>query len=74
VAAGLPDEVMTVRLTETMEVGPNDLRGLAAKRAQQVRSYFLTAGKVAPERLFLAGTPASSTQESRGPRVFLELR
>jgi hypothetical protein len=74
VAAGLPDEVMTARLAETMEVGPNDLRGLAAKRAQQVRSYFLTAGKVAPERLFLAGTPASSTQESRGPRVFLELR
>ena len=74
VSAGLPFEVMTARLADTMDIGADDLRNLAAKRAQQVRSYFLNTGKIASERLFLAGTRAASSQQSRGPRVFLELR
>jgi hypothetical protein len=74
VAAGLPVDVMTARLVETMEVSTDDLRGLAMQRAERVRNYLLTVGKIAPDRLFLATMPTSSTQQSRGPRVLLELR
>jgi len=74
VAAGLPVDVMTARLAETMEVSTDDLRGLATQRAERVRSYLLTVGKIAPERLFMATMPTNSAQQSRGPRVLLELR
>jgi Domain of Unknown Function (DUF748) len=74
VAAGLPVEVMTARLAETMEVSPDDLRGLATQRAEQVRGYLLTVGKITPERLFMATRPAGASEQSHGPRVTLELR
>lgn len=72
-AAGLPVEEMTGRLAETMEVSTDDLRALAAARAQRVRDYFVQEGKVAPDRLFL--TQAKEGQaENKGPRVYLSLQ
>ncbi|OHE78746.1 MAG: hypothetical protein A3G75_00625 [Verrucomicrobia bacterium RIFCSPLOWO2_12_FULL_64_8] len=46
VAAGPSLEEMTGRLAETMEVTDDDLRALAAARAQRVRDYFLNEGKI----------------------------
>ena len=69
-AVGLPLDVMKARLAETVEVGNDDLRGLAAERSERMRSYFLTVGKIAPERL-LATVPTGAAQQTRGPRVFL---
>ena len=54
VATGLPVEEMTGRLAETMEVSDNDLRALAAARAQRVRDYLIDTGHISADRLFLA--------------------
>ena len=72
-AAGLPLEEMTGRLAETMVVDDNDLRALAAARAQRVRDQLITAGHIAADRLFLAqGNDAAKS--NKGPRVFLSLQ
>ena len=71
--AGLSNEEMAGRLAETMVVDDNDLRALAAARAQGVRDYFLTEGKIAADRLFLAQDKAGP-KENKGPRVFLSLQ
>jgi hypothetical protein len=75
VAGGLPPEVMTARLADTMEVNDDDLRALAMARATQVRDCLLTTGKIASERLFLAKLSAeASVKKNQGPRVFFELQ
>jgi hypothetical protein len=72
VAAGLPLEEMTGRLAESMEVTSNDLRALAAERAQRVRNRLVDSNHIAAGRLFLAQSTEPSKQE-KGPRVFLTL-
>jgi len=74
-AAGLPLEVMTARLADTMEVNDNDLRALAMARAMHVRDYLISTGKIAADRLFLAqSTAAAAIKQNQGPRVFFELQ
>jgi hypothetical protein len=77
-ATGLPIEEMTGRLAEATEVDDNDLRALAQARAQQVRDYFTTVGKVPADRLFLANPTSTAVTDAakagKGPRVFLELQ
>lgn len=70
--AGASLAEMTDRLAETMTVTDNDLRALAADRAQRVRDYFLKEGKIEPERLFLA--QGKEAKVNHGPRVFLSLQ
>jgi hypothetical protein len=72
-ATGPSREEMSGRLAETMEVTDNDLRALAAVRAQRVRDYFLNDGKITPDRLFLTQA-AAAAKENKGPRVFLSLQ
>ena len=72
--AGPSVEEMTGRLAETMVVDDNDLRALAAARAQAVRDYLATTGGIAGERLFLAKLPETATTAGKGPRVFLSLQ
>jgi hypothetical protein len=67
-----PDE-MAARLAEVMPVDENDLRALAAARAQRVRDYFLNEGKIAAERVFLTQEKGGA-KENKGPRVFLSLQ
>lgn len=76
VAAGMPVEDMRGRLAEAITVDNNDLRALAQARAQQVRDYFVTTGKIAPDRFFLAKATAAgdAVKTGKGPRVFLELQ
>jgi Domain of Unknown Function (DUF748) len=74
ISTGPSLEEMSGRLAEAMEVGDNDLRALAAARAQQVRDYFINVGKVDPERLFLAKGPVDPTKTAKGSRVFLSLQ
>ena len=66
-------EEMTGRLAETMAVDDNDLRALAAGRAQRVRDYLLNEGKIAADRLFLT-QDKGGVKENKGPRVFLSLQ
>lgn len=77
-ATGLPIEEMTGRLAEAMTVDDNDLRALAQARAQQVRDYFTTVGKIPADRLYLAkpttAVAADAAKTGKGPRVFLELQ
>ena len=70
--AGPSVEEMTGRLAETMTVTDDDLRALAAARAQRVRDYFLNEGRIAADRLFL--TQGKEQKENKGPRVFLSLQ
>ena len=66
--AGLPQEEMEGRLAEAMEVSTDDLRALAAIRAQVVRDYLINEGKIAPERLFLtqSAAPAANVVPAEG--------
>ena len=75
-SAGLPTEDMRARLAEVIAVDNNDLRALAQARAQQVRDYFVSIGKIAPDRLFLtrAADTGDTAPAGKGPRVFLELQ
>ncbi len=80
IAAGLPLAEMTGRLAETTEVNANDLRALAAARAQRVRDHLVGVGRIAADRLFLAQDAGNADaanaakKESKGPRVFLSLQ
>jgi len=65
-AAGLPQEEMEGRLAERVEIPLDDLRALAATRAQVVRDYLITEGKIAPERLFLTQA-ATAPVETAAP-------
>ncbi len=56
--AGLPLADMEGRLAEVVEVPLDDLRALAATRAQVVRDYLINEGKISPERLFLTQSAA----------------
>jgi hypothetical protein len=75
-AAGPSLEEMSGRLAETMRITDNDLTALAHARAKAVRDYFINAGKINPERLFLAKDQqgADADKAGKGPRVFLELQ
>jgi Domain of Unknown Function (DUF748) len=77
-AAGLPLEEMEGRLAEAEEITPDDLRALAAARAQSVRDYLVKEGKIAPERLFLTQSEPAAGDETaaggKGPRVLLQLQ
>ncbi len=72
-APGFSLEEMTGRLAETMVVGDNDLRALAAARAQRVRDHLITIGHIAADRLFLSQSEDAAKQ-NKGPRVFLSLQ
>jgi hypothetical protein len=74
VAAGLPLEDMRKRLIEETEVDENDLRNLAQARAQKVRDYFASVGKISPDRLFLAKDKPDAPKEVKGARVSLGLQ
>jgi hypothetical protein len=74
VATGLPLEDMRGRLAEATPVDKNDLRQLAQARAESVREYFATTGKISPDRLFLSKDRADSAAETKGARVLLELQ
>lgn len=81
-AAGLPLEEMIGRLAEVTEVTSDDLRALAAARAQRVRDYLVTEGRIDPARLFLSQPKEAPAEEGapppapvgKGPRVFLTLQ
>lgn len=72
-ATGLPLEEMTGRLAATLAVAPDDLRALAAARAQRVRDYLMNEGKIAADRLFLTQAKEAA-KENKGPRVYLTLQ
>ena len=67
--AGPGLDEMKARLAEKIDVTNDDLRRLAARRAQRVRDYFVQQ-QIAGERLFLANV----ANEGKGTRVFLQLR
>ncbi len=71
---GPPLDEMTGRLAEAVTISDDDLKALGQKRAEHVRDYFVTIGKISPERLFLAKAQAQATSQGKGPRVFLHLQ
>jgi hypothetical protein len=77
-AASVPVEEMSRRLTDAITIDDNDLRALARARAQQVRDYFATTGRIAADRLFLANATTTAVgnaaKAGKGPRVFLQLQ
>jgi len=74
-ASTLPLEEMTGRLADATRVDDNELQALAQARAERVRDYFISVGKIAGERLFLTkSTSPAITKTGQGPRVFLQLQ
>jgi uncharacterized protein DUF748 len=72
-AGGMPLDEMTGRLADAEVVTDDDLRGLAASRAQHVRDYLSGVGHIGADRLFLSQGGAAN-DANRGPRVFLSLQ
>lgn len=72
----LPVEEMEKLMLANTEVGENELRQLANRRAQQARDWLLGEGKVAPERVFLLAPKLSSggKEAASGSRVEFSLR
>lgn len=72
----LPVEEMEKLMLANTEVGENELRQLANRRAQQARDWLLGEGKVAPERVFLLAPKVSAggKEAASGSRVEFSLR
>ncbi len=64
---------MAGRLAETIAVTDDDLRGLAAARAQRVRDYLVTTGHIGADRIFLSQGRGTAMPD-KGPRVFLSFQ
>ncbi len=63
----VPDAEMERLMLSAITVGDDELRQLAQRRAQTVKDYFLTVGKLPPERLFLVeGGAAPSDKKPAG--------
>lgn len=58
IAKSLPDEEMKKLIIEHISVTDDDLKSLAAARAQQVRDGLVETGKIDPARIFLLETDA----------------
>ena len=73
----LPAREMEKLIIEHIEVGDNDLRLLAAHRAQQLKSCLIKSQKVNPERIFLVKKQPLSPEKIEGvanSRVDLNLQ
>ncbi|HWP58065.1 MAG TPA: DUF748 domain-containing protein [Candidatus Acidoferrales bacterium] len=72
----LPAPQMESLILEHTQVTEEDLRDLANRRAQAVRDYLLTNGKVSAERLFLVTADLAPQQKDQGKasRVEFSLR
>lgn len=64
---------MESQLAGLIDISETDFAMLATARANRVKEYLLQAGKVEAERVFLAD-PAARGKESKGSRVYLNLR
>ena len=73
IAKSLPVPEMEALLLPTMKVGDEDLRQLAQQRAQNVREWLVTTGKVPPERVFMV-KPTAAKAEAGGRLVLFSLR
>jgi len=58
IAKSLPDEEMKKLIIEHISVTDDDLKSLAAARAQQIRDGLVETGKIDPARIFLLETDA----------------
>ncbi|MGH7848654.1 MAG: DUF748 domain-containing protein, partial [Candidatus Binatia bacterium] len=78
-AKGLPVPEMEALMLKHAQVTEADLRQLATERAQRVRDYLLSTGKVGADRLFLVTSrPTADTEKDKakgkGSRVDFSLR
>ncbi|MBK8000352.1 MAG: DUF748 domain-containing protein [Verrucomicrobia bacterium] len=64
---------METQVLELIELSETDFAALAAARANRVKEYMIGAGKVEPERVFLAEKPEDGNP-AKGSRVYLHLR
>ena len=64
---------MESQLVELIDVNETDFSAPATERANRMKEYFLQAGKVEAERVFLAD-PSARGKESKSSRVYLNLR
>ncbi len=72
----LPPAEMEKLILANIAVGPDELKELGLRRAQAVRNFFLTGGKVEPGRLFLVDpSPAAADEKDvPGSRVDFALK
>ena len=54
---------MEALLLERVEIGPEDLSGLALRRSEAVKGYLVGKGHLPAERVLLATTPGSGSPE-----------
>jgi uncharacterized protein involved in outer membrane biogenesis len=73
----LPPPEMEKLMLTNIKVTQDDLRQLSVQRADKVRDYLRTAGKVAPDRLFItrpANIAAAAEKDKKASRVDFSLR
>ena len=72
-APKLPSQDMESQLLELIEITETDFQLLASERAKRVKEYVLQAGKLEPERVFLA-EKSENAAGAKGSRAYLHLR
>lgn len=73
-AKDLPVAEMENLIYANTVVGEGDLRALAVRRGQEVKSWLLEEGKVAPERVFLLAPKLGATDKGDVRQVVFSLR
>jgi len=69
----LPAQDMEGQLMEMIEITESDFSLLATERAKRVKEHLLQAGKVEPDRVFLAEY-SGDAKTAKGTRAYLHLR
>jgi pyruvate/2-oxoglutarate dehydrogenase complex dihydrolipoamide dehydrogenase (E3) component len=72
----LSKEAREKLMKEPIEIGADELAALAAKRAEQVKTYLTASGRLPPDRVLVASGPARAQEGSkaRSSRVDFALR
>jgi hypothetical protein len=68
-----PEEVIEQAVLQTIAIGDAEFAALAAARAQTVKEYLLSTGKVEAERIFITEKEAGGTRAD-GARTVLQLQ
>ncbi len=65
---------MEAFLLDRVTVGEEELRALAARRSESVKSYLISKGGLAPERVLMADASQPDTQKDEASRVTFALK
>jgi hypothetical protein len=70
----VPPAEMEAFLLERIPVGEEEMRALAARRSEQVKTYLVSKGQLPAERVLIAAAADSTGEKAQGSRVDFTLK